>query len=113
MYCEESNEINLMQMKNWFGMLKQSVSSKKFFDVNKILTWKDNILLLDESEDALPEINQFYGVNFVIKDAISNKHISRGFSRGSQLMNLYRIYFRCSITETVKQLQKRQNTMKN
>ncbi|NDP21462.1 MAG: DUF4974 domain-containing protein [Paludibacter sp.] len=83
---ESKDEINLMPNEELVWNAKTKCIIKRNFDVNKVLAWKDNILLLDDVkiEDALPEINQFYGVNFVIKDAvIANKHIKGAFKNQS------------------------------
>lgn len=83
---ESKDEINLMPNEELVWNAKTKCVIKRNFDVNKILAWKDNILLLDDVkiEDALAKINQFYGVNFVIKDAvIANRHIKGAFKNQS------------------------------
>lgn len=79
---ESKDEINLAPNEELVWNAKTKAVIKRNFDVVKILAWKDNILLLDDIKikDALPIINQFYGVNFVIKDcAIANQHIKGAF----------------------------------
>jgi transmembrane sensor len=79
---ESKDEINLLPNEELVWNSKTNLVIKRNFDVNKVSAWKDNILLLDEEkfEDALPKINQFYGVNFVIKDSdIANQHIKGAF----------------------------------
>lgn len=75
---ESKDEINLIPNEELVWNAKTKVVIKRNFDADKILAWKDNILFLDDIKigDALPRINKFYGVNFVIKDSqIANKHI--------------------------------------
>lgn len=79
---ESKDEINLLPNEELVWNSKTKVVIKRNFDVNKISAWKDNILLLDDEKlvDVLPEINQFYGVNFVIKDSVlANQHIKGAF----------------------------------
>lgn len=79
---ESKDEINLLPNEELVWNAKTKAVIKRNFDVNKVAAWKDNILLLDDEkfEDALPKINQFYGVNFIIKDsAIANQHIKGAF----------------------------------
>jgi ferric-dicitrate binding protein FerR (iron transport regulator) len=79
---QTNDEINLMPNEELVWNAKTKAVTKRNFDVGKILAWKDNILFLDDEkiEDALPRINQFYGVNFVIKDPeIATKHITGAF----------------------------------
>lgn len=79
---ESKDEINLMPNEELVWNAKTKAVTKRNFDVDKILAWKDNILFLDDEkiEDALPRINQFYGVNFVIKDPeIATQHITGAF----------------------------------
>jgi ferric-dicitrate binding protein FerR (iron transport regulator) len=79
---ESKDEINLMPNEELVWNAKTKAVTKRNFDVGKILAWKDNILLLDDEkiENALPRINQFYGVNFVIKDPeIATQHITGAF----------------------------------
>lgn len=104
---ESKDEINLMPNEELVWNAKTKCVIKRNFDVNKILAWKDNILLLDDVkiEDALPEINQFYGVNFVIKDAaISNKHIKGAFKNQSidEFITSLEFILDVSITETIQ-----------
>lgn len=56
--------------------------TKRNFDIDKISAWKDNILILDDVKlrDALFKINQFYGINFIIRDnTIANQRIKGAF----------------------------------
>ena len=79
---ESNDEINLLPSEELVWNSKTKVVTKRNFDVSQISAWKDNILLLDDIklEDALPKINQFYGVNFVINDnEIANQHIKGAF----------------------------------
>jgi ferric-dicitrate binding protein FerR (iron transport regulator) len=79
---ESEDEINLIPNEEFVWNAKTKAVTKRNFDVSKILAWKDNILLLDDIkiEDAIPKINQFYGVNFFIEDsAIANQHIKGAF----------------------------------
>lgn len=79
---ESKDEINLVPNEELVWNSKTKSVIKRNFDVNKVSAWKDNILILDDEkfEDALPKINQFYGVNFIIKDsAIANQHIKGAF----------------------------------
>ena len=82
-FLKESNdEINLIPNEELVWNSKTKAVIKRNFDLSKVLAWKDNILLLDNEkfQDALPKINQFYGVNFVIKDySIANQHIKGSF----------------------------------
>lgn len=104
---ESKDEINLMPNEELVWNAKTKRVIKRNFDVNKSLAWKDNILLLDDVKikDALPEINQFYGVNFVIKDAaISNKHIKGAFKNQSidEFITSLEFILDVSITETIQ-----------
>lgn len=104
---ESKDEINLIPNEELVWNAKTKCVIKRNFDVNKILAWKDNILLLDDVkiEDALPEINQFYGVNFVIKDtAISNKHIKGAFKNQSidEFITSLEFILDVSITKTIQ-----------
>jgi transmembrane sensor len=79
---ESKDEINLIPNEELVWNAKTKAVIKRNFDVIKTLAWKDNILLLDDVkiEDALPKINQFYGVNFIIKDsAIAKQRIKGAF----------------------------------
>ncbi|MFV5692999.1 FecR family protein [Flavobacterium sp. LT1R49] len=79
---ESKDEINLLPNEELVWNSKTKVVIKRNFDVNKVSAWKDNILILDDEKfkDALLKINQFYGVNFIIKDAaIANQHIKGAF----------------------------------
>ncbi|MBC7749385.1 MAG: DUF4974 domain-containing protein, partial [Methylotenera sp.] len=79
---ESKDEINLLPNEELVWNAKTKAVIKRNFDVNKVAAWKDNILLLDDEkfEDALSKINQFYGVNFIIKDAfVANKRIKGAF----------------------------------
>lgn len=81
-FKESKDEINLIPNEELVWNAKTKAVIKRNFDVNKVSAWKDNILLLDDEkfEDALPKINQFYGVNFIIKDsAIANQRIKGAF----------------------------------
>lgn len=104
---ESKDEINLMPNEELVWNAKTKCVIKRNFDVNKILAWKDNILLLDDVkiEDALPDINRFYGVNFVIKDAaISNKHIKGAFKNQSidEFITSLEFILDVSITKTIQ-----------
>ena len=82
LFEESKDEINLMPNEELVWNAKTKAVTKRNFDVDKILAWKDNILFLDDEkiENALPRINQFYGVNFVIKDPeIATQHITGAF----------------------------------
>ncbi|MFV5686714.1 FecR family protein [Flavobacterium sp. GB2R13] len=79
---ESNDEINLLPSEELVWNSKSKTVTKRNFDLGKISAWKDNILLLDDIrlQDALLSINQFYGVNFIIKDAaIANQHIKGAF----------------------------------
>jgi transmembrane sensor len=79
---ESKDEINLLPNEELVWNSKTKLVIKRNFDVNKVSAWKDNILLLDDERfgDALPKINQFYGVNFIIKDSdIANQKIKGAF----------------------------------
>ena len=79
---ESKDEINLIPNEELVWNAKTKAVIKRNFNAIKILAWKDNILLLDDVkiEDALAKINQFYGVNFVIKDsAIAKQRIKGAF----------------------------------
>jgi transmembrane sensor len=81
-FKESKDEINLIPNQELVWNAKTKAVTKRNFDVGKILAWKDNILLLDnvKIKEALPKINLFYGVNFVIKDStIANQHIKGYF----------------------------------
>lgn len=83
---ESKDLINLLPNEELVWNTKTKAVIKRNFDVNKILAWKENILLLDDVKikDALVQINQFYGVTFLIKDAtIANKHIKGAFKNQS------------------------------
>jgi transmembrane sensor len=77
---ESKDEINLIPNEELVWNAKTKAIIKRNFDVSKALAWKDNILVLDDVkiEDAVPQINRFYGVNFVIKDSIIAKQHIRG-----------------------------------
>ena len=79
---ESKDEIYLLPSEELVWNSKTKVVIKRNFDINKISAWKDNILLLDDEKlaDVLPKINQFYGVNFIIKDSVlGNQHIKGAF----------------------------------
>lgn len=79
---ESHNEIDLLPSEELVWNTKTKAVTKRNFDITKVSAWKDNILLLDEISlrDALPRINQFYGVTFIIKDIkIANQHIKGAF----------------------------------
>lgn len=79
---ESRDEINLLPNEELVWNSKTKLVIKRNFDVKKVSAWKDNILILDDEkfEDALPKINQFYGVNFIIRDsAVSNQHLKGAF----------------------------------
>ncbi|MFV8369968.1 FecR family protein [Flavobacterium sp. LB2R40] len=79
---ENNDEINLIPNEELVWNSKTKLMIKRNFDFNKVCAWKDNILLLNDEKfkAALPKINQFYGVNFIIKDsAIANQHIKGAF----------------------------------
>jgi len=79
---ESKDEINLLPNEELVWNAKTKAVIKRNFDVFKVLAWKDNILLLDDEqiETALAKMNQFYGVNFIIKDsAIAKQHIKGAF----------------------------------
>lgn len=79
---ESKDEINLVPNEELVWNSKTNLVIKRNFDVNKVSAWKDNILILDDEkfQDALPKINQFYGVNFIIRDsAIANQHLKGAF----------------------------------
>ena len=81
-FKESKDEINLLPNEELVWNAKTKAVIKRNFDVNKVAAWKDNILFLDDEkfEDALSKINLFYGVNFIIKDAvIANKRIKGAF----------------------------------
>jgi len=81
-FKESKDEINLIPNEELVWNAKTKVVIKRNFDVNKVAAWKDNILFLDDEkfEDAIPKINRFYGVNFIIKDVvIANKRIKGAF----------------------------------
>jgi ferric-dicitrate binding protein FerR (iron transport regulator) len=104
---ESKDEINLLPNEELVWNAKTKCVIKRNFNVNKILAWKDNILLLDDVkiEDALPKINQFYGVNFVIKDAvIANMHIKGAFKNQSidDFITSLEFILDVSITKTIQ-----------
>jgi ferric-dicitrate binding protein FerR (iron transport regulator) len=77
-----NDEINLLPKEELVWNSKTKLVIKRNFDVNKVSAWKDNILILDDEkfEDAIIKINQFYGVNFIIKDPeIARQHIKGAF----------------------------------
>ena len=79
---ESKDEINLLPNEELVWNSTTNLVIKRNFDSNKVTAWKENILFLDDEkfEDALPKINQFYGVNFIIKDVfIANKRIKGAF----------------------------------
>ncbi|HEX9151681.1 MAG TPA: FecR domain-containing protein [Flavobacterium sp.] len=79
---ESNDEINLLPNEELIWNSKTKAVTKRNFDVGKISAWKDNILILDDIklEDALVKINQFYGVNFIIKNnTIANQRIKGAF----------------------------------
>lgn len=79
---ESNDEINLLPSEELVYNSKSKTVTKRNFDLGKISSWKDNILLLDDVklQDALLSINQFYGVNFIIKDNnIANQRIKGAF----------------------------------
>jgi transmembrane sensor len=79
---ESNDEINLLPGEELIWNSKTKAVTKRNFDVGKISAWKDNILILDDVklQDAVPKINQFYGVHFIINDnAIANQRIKGAF----------------------------------
>jgi ferric-dicitrate binding protein FerR (iron transport regulator) len=82
MLNESTDKINLIPNEELVWNAKTKAVIKRNFDVTKTLAWKDGILLLDDVkiEDAVPKINQFYGVNVMIKDSVIGKqHIKGAF----------------------------------
>jgi transmembrane sensor len=82
MLNESKDEINLIPNEELVWNAKTKAVVKRNFNVTKTLAWKDDILLLDDVkiEDAVPKINQFYGVNVVIRDSvIAKQHIKGTF----------------------------------
>ncbi|MEE1964143.1 FecR family protein [Flagellimonas taeanensis] len=60
---------------------------KKMFDPKEALAWKDEVLVLRDEilEKALPKINNYYGVQFVLKDSVvANKSI-KGLFKGKNI----------------------------
>jgi transmembrane sensor len=82
MLKESKNEINLTPNEELVWNAKTKAVIKRNFNVTNTLAWKDDILLLDDVkiEDAVPKINQFYGVKVVIRDSIiAKQHIKGAF----------------------------------
>lgn len=82
LFNESKDEINLIPNEELVWNAKTKSVIKRNFDVNSNLAWKDNILLLNDVKlkEALPRINQFYGVRFIIDNpAIGNQHIRGAF----------------------------------
>jgi transmembrane sensor len=82
MLNESKDEINLIPNEELVWNAKTKAVVKRNFNVTKTLAWKDDILLLDDVkiEDAVPKINQFYGVSIVIRDSvIAKQHIKGAF----------------------------------
>ena len=104
---ESKDEINLLPNEELVWNSKTKLVIKRNFDVNKVAAWKDNILILDDEkfEDALPKINQFYGVNFIIKDAdIANQHIKGAFKNQTidEFITSLEFISEVSITKTIQ-----------
>ncbi|WP_426091801.1 FecR family protein [Flavobacterium sp. DSR3-2] len=104
---ESKDEINLLPNEELVWNAKTKAVIKRNFDVNKVSAWKDNILLLDNEkfEDALSKINQFYGVNFIIKDsAIANQHIKGAFKNQTidEFITSLEFISDVSITKTIQ-----------
>lgn len=106
---ESKDEINLLPNEELVWNSKTKLVIKRNFDVNKVSAWKDNILILDDEkfEDALPKINKFYGVNFIIKDAdaaIANQHIKGAFKNLTidEFISSLEFISEVSITKTIQ-----------
>lgn len=107
LFKESKDEINLIPNEELVWNAKTKAVIKRNFNLIKILAWKDNILLLDDVkfEDALPKINQFYGVNFVIKDStIANQRIKGAFKNQpiDEFIASLEFISNVSVTKTVK-----------
>lgn len=107
MLKESKDEINLLPNEELVWNSKTKLVIKRNFDVNKISAWKDNILLLDDEKlvDVLPKINQFYGVNFVIKDSVlANQHIKGAFENQTidEFITSLEFILEVSVTKTNK-----------
>ena len=104
---ESKDEINLIPNEELVWNSKTKLVIKRNFDINKVSAWKDNILILDDEkfEAALPKINQFYGVNFIIKDsAIANQHIKGAFKNQTidEFITSLEFISDVSITKTIQ-----------
>lgn len=104
---ESKDEIHLIPNEELVWNSKTKLVIKRNFDINKVSAWKDNILILDDEkfEAALPKINQFYGVNFIIKDsAIANQYIKGAFKNQTidEFITSLEFISDVSITKTIQ-----------
>ncbi|MFI2743256.1 FecR family protein [Zhouia sp. PK063] len=67
---KEHTELNLLPNEELIFNTHTKETIKRNFNPDKVLAWKDNILLLDSIsfQNALQQINTFYGVTFSIAD---------------------------------------------
>lgn len=103
---ESMDEINLIPNEELVWNSKTKIVIKRNFDANKVSAWKDDILLLDDEklEHALPKINRFYGVHFVIKDsAIANQRVKGVFKNQTidEFITSLEFISEVSVTKTI------------
>lgn len=104
---ESKDEINLIPNEELVWNSKTKLVIKRNFDINKVAAWKDNVLILDDENiaAALPKINQFYGVNFIIKDStIANQHIKGAFKNHTidEFITALEFILNVCITKTIQ-----------
>ncbi|MCL6218209.1 FecR family protein [Zunongwangia pacifica] len=77
-----NDEVNLLPNEQLTYSATTHEVTKRSFNPEKAMAWKENILLLDNLslKNALPKINDFFGVQFSIKDkTLENQRITGAF----------------------------------
>ena len=60
---------------------------KRWFDPKVTLVWKDDVLVLEDIalQKALPKINNYYGVEFILNDSIAGTKSIKGVFKGKDV----------------------------
>ncbi len=79
---DSDHELNLRPNEELVFNSQTRDLTKRNFNLNDVLAWKDNMLILDNIliKNAITKINKFYGVTFYVEDErIANKRITGVF----------------------------------
>ncbi|WBL24324.1 FecR family protein [Zunongwangia sp. HGR-M22] len=82
LFKHSNDEVNLLPKEQLSWNRNTNEITKRNFNPEKTLAWKENILLLDNLslKDALPKIKTFFGVQFIIQDKnLENQRITGAF----------------------------------